>query len=177
LRSRPLSPSIRRSVAWYSAGSRGERRPQFVRGVRRELKLPPARLLDRGQRPQADRERPGEHGQQQHRRGERLTGAQQRGQVLVALQALARDQPRAVDGTGGEPERSLPKPRRRPVPGREAQAGRESGRACLHRHGAAGGRDLPQVNGRGVDVVVITAGVPQADLADVGQLLREPGID
>jgi len=62
-----------------------------VRRVGRQLKLPAAGLFHRQQRPQADRERTAEHGEQQNRRGEGLTFAQEQSQMILARQALPSD--------------------------------------------------------------------------------------
>jgi hypothetical protein len=83
-----------------------ERGAELVRGVGGELELAAPRLLHRGERPQADHEQAGEHGEQQERAGHDLAVDQKLAGVRVAGHALARDQPASPVGGQLQPERA-----------------------------------------------------------------------
>ncbi len=119
LRSRWLSRSMRCRVARYLVRRAGcaqrdadfradhrQRGAQFVRGVRGELQLAAPGVLHRGQRAQPDDQRPGEHGQQQHRRHRHLAVLQHVGHVLLLGQALAGHQPACPVAGADQPERA-----------------------------------------------------------------------
>ena len=104
-----------------------QRGAQLVRGVGGELELAAPRLLDRGQRAQADHEQAAEHRQQQERPGDDLAVQQQALGVLVAGHALARDQPAVAVPGQLEPERAERGERRRRTRTRRAGSARMAG--------------------------------------------------
>ena len=135
-----------------------------MRGIRGELELAAPGLLHRGQRAEADDQRSGEHGQQQHRADQCLAAAQHVHRVLLLGQALPGHQPRAALADLGQPEGARAQRDRGRPAARRGTARRQHGRARGQRDRGVPGPDPPQEHGRLVNVVIVVGMRPAARL-------------